>query len=86
MSVCLGRNVLCVTVRPEEKLTLIDEVVYYELIGTKLNDLDFCLAAISGQLCHSAGHISALAEFFVLKSDGLFRFRLCQHRSFFELA
>ena len=34
------------------------------LIGTKLNDLDLCLEVI----CHSVGHISALAEFLVCYS------------------
>ena len=51
-----------VTVHPRAKVTIdsLQEVV--------LNDFDLCLEVTSGHvniLCHSVGHISALAEFLV---------------------
>ena len=51
-------------VRPRAKVTIdsLYEVEYWESIGSKLNNLDLCL-------CHSVGHISALAEFLVYYAD-----------------
>jgi len=49
-------------VRPRAKVTIdsLEEVVYEKSIGTKMNDLDFCLEVVQGHVNHCGVNISKI--------------------------